>query len=89
MLLNNDNQAKLSDFTLAKISHPNISPVSAMVDVPAWQAPEVLRDKNHSKASDIYSYGTLLWSILTGVVPNQNRSTESVLSGSLKPFQQI
>ncbi|XP_034620988.1 mitogen-activated protein kinase kinase kinase 21 isoform X3 [Trachemys scripta elegans] len=35
----------------------------------AWMAPEVIKSSVFSKGSDIWSYGVLLWELLTGEVP--------------------
>lgn len=34
-----------------------------------WAAPEVIKDAYHSQASDIYSFGLVLWELLVGIVP--------------------
>ncbi|XP_076972113.1 mitogen-activated protein kinase kinase kinase 9-like [Tamandua tetradactyla] len=36
-----------------------------------WMAPEVIRALMFSKGSDVWSYGVLLWELLTGEVPFQ------------------
>ncbi|XP_015745389.2 mitogen-activated protein kinase kinase kinase 11, partial [Python bivittatus] len=35
----------------------------------AWMAPEVIKNSTFSRGSDIWSYGVLLWELLTGEVP--------------------
>lgn len=58
--------AKLCDFGLSKIKQDEDSSASLhMVGTPAWMAPEVIQDRKYSKASDVYSYGMVLWELLT------------------------
>ena len=35
----------------------------------AWMPPEVIKKSTFSKASDVWSYGVLLWELLTGETP--------------------
>jgi hypothetical protein len=51
-----------------------------------WAAPEVIKDAYHSQASDIYSFGLVLWEIIVGIVPfsevkRQDDIREKVLKG--------
>ena len=39
-----------------------------------WWAPEILRGESHTKASDIYSFGMMLYEMLCGEVPYGGRS---------------
>jgi len=41
---------------------------------PNWAAPEVLRGEQPSEASDVYSFGLVIYEMLTGNVPYESRS---------------
>src|SRR5579883_844691 len=58
---------KVADFGLAQYS-VGIFLVDSKLN-PAWSAPEVLESKDLSPRSDIYSFGTILFEILTGDIP--------------------
>ena len=58
---------KITDFGLAREWHRTTRMSAA--GTYAWMAPEVIRSSLFSKGSDIWSYGVLLWELLTGEVP--------------------
>uniref|UniRef100_A0A4W3K0W2 mitogen-activated protein kinase kinase kinase n=1 Tax=Callorhinchus milii TaxID=7868 RepID=A0A4W3K0W2_CALMI len=58
---------KITDFGLAREWHRTTKMSAA--GTYAWMAPEVIRSSMFSKGSDIWSYGVLLWELLTGEVP--------------------
>ncbi|KAJ7344762.1 hypothetical protein JRQ81_000712 [Phrynocephalus forsythii] len=64
--LNNKN-LKITDFGLAREWHKTTKMSAA--GTYAWMAPEVIRSSMFSKGSDVWSYGVLLWELLTGEVP--------------------
>ncbi|CAL8274184.1 unnamed protein product [Merluccius merluccius] len=47
----------------------------------AWMAPEVIRSSTFSKGSDVWSYGVLLWELLTGEVPFRGIDSLAVAYG--------
>lgn len=47
----------------------------------AWMAPEVIKNSTFSKASDVWSYGVLLWELLTGETPYKGIDTLAVAYG--------
>ncbi|XP_045918226.1 mitogen-activated protein kinase kinase kinase 9 [Micropterus dolomieu] len=58
---------KITDFGLAREWHRTTKMSAA--GTYAWMAPEVIRSSTFSKGSDIWSYGVLMWELLTGEVP--------------------
>ncbi|XP_077352352.1 mitogen-activated protein kinase kinase kinase 21 isoform X2 [Festucalex cinctus] len=58
---------KITDFGLAREWHKTTKMSAA--GTYSWMAPEVIRMSLFSKGSDVWSYGILLWELLTGEVP--------------------
>ena len=61
-------RVKISDFGLSKSKFAAAVSASGQ-GTPGWLAPEVLRSEKHDEKADVYSYGVLLWEILTGQIP--------------------
>jgi len=71
-LLDENSRAKIGDFGLAKQRIANMSMVMTnerTIGVSYWLSSELLRDGVRTKASDVYSFGMLLWEIMTGTRP--------------------
>ncbi|XP_069750079.1 mitogen-activated protein kinase kinase kinase 11 [Narcine bancroftii] len=58
---------KITDFGLAREWHRTTKMSTA--GTYAWMAPEVIKTSTFSKGSDVWSYGVLLWELLTGEIP--------------------
>lgn len=70
ILVDNNWRVKITDFGLSQmrfrtlVSHAGVGAGS-----PHWMAPEMLRCENLDEKADVYSYGVVLWEILTGRMP--------------------
>ncbi|XP_038120224.1 mitogen-activated protein kinase kinase kinase 11 isoform X2 [Culex quinquefasciatus] len=70
---------KITDFGLAREAYKTERMSAA--GTYAWMPPEVIRDATYSKASDVWSYGVLLWELLTGETPYKGFDSLSVAYG--------
>jgi serine/threonine protein kinase len=60
---------QVCDFNLSKIAHDCRSGSSTAVCNPRWLAPEVLDGAKATLASDVFSFGVILWETMTWQFP--------------------
>ncbi|KAM9787797.1 mitogen-activated protein kinase kinase kinase 9 [Syngnathus typhle] len=70
---------KITDFGLAR--EWQCTTKMSAAGTYAWMAPEVIRSSTFSKGSDVWSYGVLLWELLTGEVPFRGIDSLAVAYG--------
>ena len=71
LLVAADWTVKISDMGLSKLAEEatGAAATAGMVTNPRWLAPEVLLGQRPSKASDVFSFGVVLWELLTWQLP--------------------
>lgn len=63
-------RAKIADFGLARVRRNTlVSGKSGFHGTPEWMAPEMLRAEDYDEKADTYSYGVVLWELLTAKTP--------------------
>ena len=70
VLLDENFKIKLSDFGLSYFISD--APKGIAFGTYFWMAPEILNDGKYEVSSDIFSYGMILWELLTGTTPYYN-----------------
>ncbi len=74
-------QAVLTDFGIAKIQDDvSMTHTGVIVGTPGFLSPEQARGDEAGPQSDLYSLGTVLWSMLTGGPPLQGLPTHTIVA---------
>eukprot|EP01095_Lingulamoeba_sp_RSL-Kostka_P005619 TRINITY_DN1702_c0_g2_i1.p1 TRINITY_DN1702_c0_g2~~TRINITY_DN1702_c0_g2_i1.p1 ORF type:complete len:564 (+),score=180.30 TRINITY_DN1702_c0_g2_i1:100-1791(+) len=68
LLVDENNRIKICDFGLSQIKKHGellLDGVEGAKGTPLWMAPEVMAGRNFNEKADVYSFGIVLWEILT------------------------
>jgi serine/threonine protein kinase len=79
ILVDGENQAKIADFGIAKISFSKITQTGLILGTPSYMAPEQIRDGKADKRSDIFSLGASLYQAITGGKPFTGKDISEVM----------
>ena len=74
VLINDDWTVKMCDFGLSRYQEKFEADNHGKIGTPHWMAPEILRGEKYTAAADIYSFGVILWEMLTSDIPYRGRS---------------
>ncbi|KAF3453654.1 hypothetical protein FNV43_RR04095 [Rhamnella rubrinervis] len=76
---------KIGDLGLSKIKQRTLVSGGVRGTIP-WMAPELLNSKNNmvTEKVDVYSYGIVMWELLTGEEPYANKRSEEIIGGIIK-----
>uniref|UniRef100_A0A4W3J850 Mitogen-activated protein kinase kinase kinase n=1 Tax=Callorhinchus milii TaxID=7868 RepID=A0A4W3J850_CALMI len=80
VLVTHDDTVKISDFGTSKQLSDKSTKMSFAGTV-AWMAPEVIRNEPVSEKVDIWSFGVVLWELLTGEVPYKDVDSSAIIWG--------
>ncbi|XP_012223311.1 mitogen-activated protein kinase kinase kinase 12 isoform X4 [Linepithema humile] len=71
---------KISDFGTSR-QWNEVSTKMTFAGTVAWMAPEVIRNEPCSEKVDIWSYGVVLWELLSGEIPYKDVDSSAVMWG--------
>ncbi|KAJ9140942.1 hypothetical protein P3X46_031531 [Hevea brasiliensis] len=76
---------KIGDLGLSKIKQRTLVSGGVRGTIP-WMAPELLHSKNNmvTEKVDVYSFGIVMWELLTGEEPYANLNSEEIIAGKIK-----
>ena len=86
---------KVADFGLSRFLAEGktrlMSVTNAGAGTPAWSAPEILRAEEGcvTAAADIWSFGVIIWEVLTGKVPWQGKQLNAIIIGIGPPHRPL
>ena len=67
ILLTRNNRAKIADFGMSVTNFGQ--ELTAETGTYRWMAPEVIRHESYSSNADVYSFGIVLWQLITREIP--------------------
>lgn len=91
ILLDDNYKIKISDFGLSKIKtiiNESDNKKGSRLGTPHWMSPEIMKKNIYEEASDIYSYGMIVWEILTKKVPYYGMTPNQII-GQVSDFKKI
>ncbi|KAL9337888.1 hypothetical protein Peur_069657 [Populus x canadensis] len=75
LLLGEDMSVKVADFGISCLES-QCGSSKGFTGTYRWMAPEMIKEKHHTKKVDVYSFGIVLWELLTALTPFDNMTPE-------------
>ncbi|KAL8129705.1 hypothetical protein V2J09_018860 [Rumex salicifolius] len=88
VLINEDFHMKIADFGIA-CEEVNCDPFADDPGTYRWMAPEMIKDKFYGRKVDVYSFGLILWEMVSGSIPYEDmkpiQAAYAVVNKNLRP----
>ncbi|GFZ07051.1 PAS domain-containing protein tyrosine kinase family protein [Actinidia rufa] len=69
LLVDKNWNVKVGDFGLSRLKNATFLTAKSGRGTPQWMAPEVLRNEPSNEKSDVFSFGVILWELMTESIP--------------------
>jgi serine/threonine protein kinase len=79
ILLDENMKIKVSDFGLSRLKYISSSENKGRIGTPHWMPPEIMKGKKYLEASDVYSYGMILWELVTCEIPYYRMTPNQII----------
>ncbi|KAL5709595.1 non-specific serine/threonine protein kinase [Ranunculus cassubicifolius] len=79
LLVDKKYTVKVCDFGLSRLKANTFLSAKSAAGTPEWMAPEVLRDEPSNEKCDVYSFGVILWELMTLQLPWSNLNQAQVV----------
>ncbi|XP_047972284.1 serine/threonine/tyrosine-protein kinase HT1-like [Salvia hispanica] len=75
LLLDEDMCVKVADFGISCLE-TQCGSAKGFTGTYRWMAPEMIKEKHHTKKVDVYSFGIVMWELLTALIPFDDMTPE-------------
>ncbi|PKA56730.1 Serine/threonine-protein kinase HT1 [Apostasia shenzhenica] len=75
ILLGQDMSVKVADFGIS-CQESHCGSGKGFTSTYRWMAPEMIKEKHHTRKVDVYSFGIVLWELITALIPFHDMTPE-------------
>jgi serine/threonine protein kinase len=79
ILLDENMKIKVSDFGLSRLKNLSSSENKGRIGTPHWMPPEIMKGKKYLEASDVFSYGMIVWELITNEIPYYGMTPNQII----------
>ncbi len=89
ILLDENMKIKVSDFGLSRLKNIfSLKDNKGRIGTSHWMPPEIMKSKKYEESADVYSYGMILWELITGDIPYYGMTPNQII-GLVADFGKI